>query len=406
MRRSLAVSLLLAIAPDAGAQVTTRVADQSLTAVALSAGAELGSSVAIAAGPPAALASAPSASQVFGIGYNPTTRSWALTGSLAWSGPAPARLPVGASVSDLVFARPDEKNTTSIQSVVEGSLALVGGSVAAVAITGDYLAIGQPDFDGGRGRVVVFAFEEGAWVFDDAFEGEEFSRLGESVAVHGLTVVAGAPGEGDCGAVHHYVRASSWLEFPAIDCPSSVQVDAEFGAAVALHGDNLVVGAPRLDRLVPSSPNVPDVGGIYTFSTSLLTFELETFFRPANAAANDRFGSSVALWRTSGHGLVLAAGSPREDAGAVVDSGAVYLYLRQGANWQERLRLVDSTPDGAAKLGAAVAIGPMGVLGGEPGNDDNGVAEQGAIVAWNGVVPLFYDGFESGDTGGWSDSTL
>jgi hypothetical protein len=46
----------------------------------------------------------------------------------------------------------------------------------------------------------------------------------------------------------------------------------------------------------------------------------------------------------------------------------------------------------------------MGVLAGEPNNSDLGVTLQGGLLAFNGIVPLFYDGFESADTSRWSSA--
>ena len=36
--------------------------------------------------------------------------------------------------------------------------------------------------------------------------------------------------------------------------------------------------------------------------------------------------------------------------------------------------------------------------------DGNGISNQGAVLFYKGIVPLFYDGFETGDETAWSAS--
>jgi hypothetical protein len=56
------------------------------------------------------------------------------------------------------------------------------------------------------------------------------------------------------------------------------------------------------------------------------------------------------------------------------------------------------------RLGASVAVGDLGALVGAPYTDVDGVQNQGAAFFYRGVISLFADGFESGDTSAWSST--
>jgi hypothetical protein len=307
----------------------------------------------------------------------------------------------------------DESTSTYLHYATgAGSTPVLEGTLpypSAIAKLGSRLAIGESGFGGAAGRVRIYEADPGTGDSElvATFSGETDSSLGHAVAMDGSILVAGAPREGDCGVVHVYVRLDTtategvtWTELQTIDCPSATQVDAEFGAAVAISGALLAVGAPRLDR--PNPGGGADFGAVYTFRPVGLLFELETLLRPGEVEADDRFGSSVALHSTPGTpNVALVAGAPGTDGVGGPDVGAAYLYLDWGDRWRESGRFSRLT-EGGVSAGTSVAIGGMGILVGAPRYNCNGVVDQGAVFAWNGVVPLFFDGFDRGDLDTWS----
>ncbi|MEM6286098.1 MAG: hypothetical protein AAF845_02950 [Bacteroidota bacterium] len=117
---------------------------------------------------------------------------------------------------------------------------------SAVAIDGSRIAVGAPvDFDNDlntfTGSVVTFARNEvGAWARTAALYGSggtSNGRLGESVAIEGLRVVAGAVAEGDGavyvfdGAVNPDNGAVTWSETDRRTQPTGTP--GRFGSAVA-----------------------------------------------------------------------------------------------------------------------------------------------------------------------------
>jgi len=305
----------------------------------------------------------------------------------------------------VLFTDLEDDFTTSIRAYAPGSfppplLAGFTDLVTAVAKSGDALAVGQSAHGGGAGRVRIYRFISNVWALVAQYSGAPGDGLGRSLAMKPGMLIAGAPGNGPGGAVHVYVDAGSWIELQEIPCPGT-QSGADFGAAVAISGSVLAVGAPRLDRLVAGGNPVVDVGGVFTFRPQGLQFVSDVLLRPIESAAGDRLGSSVALAPLRDGGVALVAGAPFEDA-VLTDAGAAYLFVRWGGSWQAFRRLLGTVQQFGQRLGVAVAVGDMGVLAGAPNRNANGINDQGAVLAFNGVLPLFADGFQSGDTGAWS----
>jgi hypothetical protein len=308
-----------------------------------------------------------------------------------------------------LYSRRDAGGTTSVNYRATGDpsppplIAGLATPLSALAFDGEVIAVGDSVHSAGAGRVRIFEWHSGDDEYElvDTFVGAPGAQLGRSLALQGDVLVAGAPEEGDCGAVHVYVRAVQWIELQTIDCPSATQVNADFGDALAFDGGILAIGAPRLDRLDPGG--AVDAGGVYIFRSVFLSFELETFLRPSTTAAGDEFGSSVALYAWGERMAALAVGAPLADL-PFPDGGLAFVYLDWGSAWR-LLAPLGNTEAPESLFGATVAVGPHGVLVGAPGSDGNGVVDQGAVFAWNGILPLFYDGFDGGDTAAWSDTS-
>lgn len=289
-------------------------------------------------------------------------------------------------------------STGSIGFLVQGLAAPVE-AVAMHGQTGGILAVGQPSYLGGRGRVLIYEEAFGDWNLAADWVGEPGERLGTSLAARGSAVVAGAPGRSPNGAVYEYLRAAEWIQWQRIDSPAlAPQTGAAFGATVATTPDGswLAVGSPDVDRL--TSPGAAtDVGAVYLYDATFLLWELVTLLRPPDAEDFDHFGASLAVDERS-----LAAGSPGRD-GTVEDEGATYVYRLAGGEWQGLpfLRLVDGTPEAEEELGASVGVSAWGVVSGAPGFDGNGELDQGAVLFHS--FRLFADDFDSGDTSAWSE---
>jgi hypothetical protein len=150
------------------------------------------------------------------------------------------------------------------------------------------------------------------------------NQFGAAVAISGSTVVVGAPGEvapgGGTGAVHVYDLLSATPGSPVLSIPAPTgDADLQFGRSVALEGTRLVVGACHSD--------VETTGGAYVFELGLPNPEqaVHQLVNPS-ASPGDGFGCSVAI-----DGDRIAVGAPRKNSGAA-GSGSVLIYQLGGGD--------------------------------------------------------------------------
>lgn len=95
---------------------------------------------------------------------------------------------------------------------------------------------------------------------------------------------------------------------------STVDEADRFGRSVALDGDTLVVGAPDEDadtgiNGTQSDDSAVDSGAVYVFTREGATWTQQAYLKASNVGANDRFGFTVAL-----SGDTLAVGASGEDS--------------------------------------------------------------------------------------------
>jgi hypothetical protein len=120
----------------------------------------------------------------------------------------------------------------------------------AVAVRGDHVAVGAYGKDDGAGAVYVFRPEGDDWVEAaklTAPEPVEEHYFGQSVAMHGDRLVVGAPGDAEAGpgsgAAFVFGRdEAGWVQVHKL-LPHEGTDGGYLGESVALDGDHLVAGA-------------------------------------------------------------------------------------------------------------------------------------------------------------------
>src|SRR5213083_277673 len=134
--------------------------------------------------------------------------------------------------------------------------------------------------------------------------------------------------------------------------PSSVP--EQMGAALAVRGDTLLIGAPR------DGSAAPDAGIVYVVSESSSTFGrlIRVLRKPGTPAAGDAFGAAVAA---AGDGVLV--GAPGDDT-AAPDGGAAFVF---GSGDTAPTTLLPPTPAAEGEFGAAVAALGSNPLVGAPG---------------------------------------
>jgi hypothetical protein len=164
----------------------------------------------------------------------------------------------------------------------------------------------------------------------------------------------GSPRASASGAVHLFcdMGGSKWT-YQGKLYPEQPTSGDEFGWSVALSGATALIGAPDIHRGKQS-------GVAYLFQISA-TGEWQQIAKLAasNAAADDNFGSSVAL---SGDMAIVGSPGARGDQG---ESGASYLFKNDGnGNWNEVAKLRPDHAGVQGIFGYAVAVdGQTAVVG-------------------------------------------
>ncbi len=204
---------------------------------------------------------------------------------------------------------------TSLNPVADGEFGFsVAVDASAVIVSADAeTSDGVPQ----AGNVYSFAPSSGnllAWFGNP--DPQEQSFFGHSVAVHGTTVLVGAPGEvvsGNIGAGQAFTfGALSASEIATYTSPS-VESNESFGYAVAINGTRAIIAAP-----FETSEGVAEAGHAWDF---VIKTGVATKLSSPNGVTDGFFGWSLAV-----AGKTLVIGAPGETASGDADAGHAYIY--------------------------------------------------------------------------------
>ena len=224
----------------------------------------------------------------------------------------------------------------------------------AVAFSGERLVVGAPGDDGAGtdiGQVHVFDAASGALVrtLDDPTPTAR-DDFGAALAIEGDRLLVGAPGDdtsgGGVGEAHLFDLTTGAL-LRTLDAPG-LGASAAFGSAVALSGARALVGA-RFD-----DADGTDVGSAHLFDTA--TGALIANFADPTVTDADSFGWAVAL---DGDRALIGA---RSDATAGARVGEAHLF--DAASGDLLATIADPTPSTEDQFGTSLALdGDLAAIG-------------------------------------------
>lgn len=234
-----------------------------------------------------------------------------------------------------------------------------------------------------------------------ASNAEANDGFGYSVAISGDTIVVGAAGESSnqttitngptastdntassSGAAYVFQRTgSSWAQEAYLKAPNAESGD-QFGNAVAIDGDTIVVGAfseasnqtTITNGTMASSDNSASIAGAaYVFQRTGSTWSHQAYLKPPNLGADDRFGNTVAIegdtilvgsiFEDNNQTTVTNGTNPNDD-NSLSNSGAVYVFQRSGSTCAFRAYLKAPNADVEDRFGNAISIsGDTAVVG-------------------------------------------
>ncbi len=220
----------------------------------------------------------------------------------------------------------------------------------------------------------------------DPAPGDQF---GDAVAVSGDWMIVGAsrddvPVETAGSAYVHVFDGLGWTEHSKLLAPQPMPNDL-FGWSVDIDVDaatgavTAVVGAYLRD-----DGGLENVGAAYVYALVGDTWTFQQALLAPDRASGDQLGQAVAIdddW--------ILAGAMRAD-GAFADAGAAHAWRRIGGSWEHVARLEHPDPQAQDRFGASVAIdadnafGPVVVVGAAL-DDVDGLANAGSasVLRWS-----------------------
>ncbi len=231
----------------------------------------------------------------------------------------------------------------------------------AVAISGNTVVVGAPYEDGNAtdsGAVYVFTRTGTTWSFQARLKAPSpavNNEFGYAVAISGDTLVVGAPyRNSNTGIAYVFTRSDTAWTYRA-NLTGAAAGD-QFGKAVAISGGTIVVGAPSKNS---------DAGAAYVFTGSDATWTQKAYLT-ISTGTTDYFGSAVAISDTTA-----VVGAYGKDGSSGADAGAVYVYFFNGTEWAQQAALLPSNPDAGDYFGYSVAISGNTVVVGAYREDSN-----------------------------------
>ncbi len=258
----------------------------------------------------------------------------------------------------------------------------------SVAISKSTAVVGAPGKNVNAGAAYVFVRSGTAWSQQAELTAAASDRFGTSVAISGSTVVVGAVGNASgTGAVYVFVRSgTAWSQQAELTASDAASGDA-FGSSVAISGSTMAVGAPNKNL---------QTGAAYVFVRSGTAWSQQAKLTAAGGAANDFFGTSVAI---SGSTVVVGA------YGHNSSTGAAYVFVRSGTAWSQQAELTAADAASGDSFGSSVAIsGSMVVVGAYGKNSGIGAAYVfvRSGTAWSQQAELTDAGGTANDNFGFS----
>ena len=262
----------------------------------------------------------------------------------------------------LKASNPDANDWFGYSVAISGDTIVVGArneSSNTTGVNGDE----NNDSANDAGAVYVFTRTNNVWsqqayikpsnTGSGDFFGFNVSISGDTIAVGSVFEDSDATGiDGDdandlalhSGAAYVFVRdlVGNWSQQSYLKA-SNTDASDEFGRAVSIAGDTLIVSANREDSdgsgvNAVNNNNGNGTGAVYVFVRDNGTWQQEAYVKAPNSGNADEFGRSIALSST---GFTFVVGARQEDSNSpfspndntASDSGAAYAFRKNLGTW-------------------------------------------------------------------------
>jgi len=220
---------------------------------------------------------------------------------------------------------------------------------AAVSLSGDTAVVGQTS--NGASTLFVYVRSGDTWALQHPIPspGAAADWFGAAVAVDGNTMIVGAPTDDVAGAnagrAYVYTRSgTSWTKQGEF---AGETADDRFGTSVAVSGDVALVGAPMRNIGVDA-----DQGAVYVFRRTAGVWAQSQVLTIPEGVAGDEFGMAVDI-----DGTTLAAAAPYADSEVPTpDAGRVYVFTDEPTGWLQQGGSIQPTTFNWANWGTQVSV--------------------------------------------------
>jgi hypothetical protein len=293
------------------------------------------------------------------------------------------------------LATPALADEAPLLELTPNGVLLLDAAGTSVSLAGDVAVLGVPGHDVGgaadQGLASVFHWDGASWteaVQLFAPDGDAGDRFGIAVSVSPAAdrLVVGADEAGVGGAAYVYRRVgATWVHEQTLT-PDAATAGDDFGGAVAMDGDAVLVGSTGYDK-----PAQAERGAAYVFRQEHGgAWGQEQLLLAADGGAADLYGSAVAL-----DGDTALVGAFNDNFfGLGFRYGAAYVLTFDGATWTQQKRLGPNDLSLGARFGDAVALHDGVAIVGAPEDEVAGHDDHGSVYVFD----------EDGGT--WSQSQL
>ena len=223
-------------------------------------------------------------------------------------------------------------------------------------------------------------------------------NFGWAVSISSNTIVVGTPFESSTavasGAVYAFIRSgTNWTQQAYLKA-SNAGLQHQLGASVSVWGDTLIAGANRESSVATNS------GAAYIFARNGTNWAQQAHLKASNLGAEDQFGWFVGINTDT---AVISAKLEDSQAAAVngegsddsfVNSGAAYVFVREGTNWLQQAYLKAANTGTGDQFGYSSAISDDTVVLGAPleqsstgDPSDDSAFQAGAAYVFTGFTP-------------------
>ncbi len=338
----------------------------------------------------------------------------AVSGDVAVVGASSDDCAAGADCGSAYVYRFNGSSWLQEQKLTASDAATLDSFGLAVSIGGEAAVVGTPNDDCPAGTLCgsayVFRFNGVSWMQEQkltASDAADGDRFGISVSVDGDVAIVGAWGAScaagaACGAAYLYrFNGSTWNQEQKLTASDAAAFD-EFGFSVSVDGAVAVVGAYEDDCAAGA-----ECGSAYVFRFNGATWVEEQKLVAADAAAVDFFGVSTAV-----QGSVALVGANWDNCPAGGACGSAYVFRFNGASWVQEQKLAASDAAAGDRFGSSVSLaGDVALIGSRESDCAAGSNCGSAYVfrfngsSWDQIGKMFASDAAAGDVFGGSVST-